>query len=118
MHDVRIADIAVGKHDLVDTSLPTKGFQLRLVHDRDAVRIERACQRGGVAAPGNLRNLGCGKCHHAAARIIAIDPVEIVKVAARRSHDEYACRVFLVRHQWLLVAFCNNARYQDNAPRG
>ena len=93
MHDVGVRDVAVGEHDRVDALAAADRFELGLVLDRDAVRIARAGQAGGIAAAGDARDLRRREGDDLAGGIVAIDDVEVVEVAAGRAQDDDASQV-------------------------
>jgi hypothetical protein len=96
--DLGMADVAVGEHHLVDTLFPAKALQRRFVDDWDAFGIVLARQRSRVAAPRDIRNLVSGEGNHLAVGIVAVDHVEIVKVAASRAHDDDSSRFLFAWH--------------------
>ena len=90
MHDVLVRHVAVGEHHLVDRLGAADALELAFVGDRDAGGIERPGERGGIAPAGNARNLRRREGDDIRPRVVAIDHVEIVKVAAGRAHDDDA----------------------------
>ena len=95
MHHVLMRHVAIGKHDLDRRMGAAKRFELALLDDRDAVRVERARERGGIAPAGNARDLRRRECHHLRRRVVAIHDIEVVEVASGRSDDDDtapACR--------------------------
>ena len=89
MHDQLVADIAVGEHDQIGLLLGDHLLEVRLGHDRDAVRVERSGQLGGIAAIGDAGDLGggSGEGHDFVARVRSIDDIEVMEVATCRPHD-------------------------------
>ena len=57
--------------------------------DGDAVGIARARQRRGVAAVVDAGYLGRREGHHSDLGVVAVDHVEVVKVATCRTHDDH-----------------------------
>jgi len=64
-------------------------LEVRLGHDRDAVRVQRPGQFGGIAAIGDAGDLGSGggEGHDFVARVRSIDDIEVMEVATCRPHD-------------------------------
>ena len=90
VHDFGMGEIAVGEHDLFHLARADQRLEFRLGHDRNALGIERAGERGRIAASGDAGNLGRGKRHDLERRIVAIDDVEVVEIAAGRADDHDA----------------------------
>ncbi len=87
VHDLLVRDVAVGEDDVIDRMGVDDRFQLSFRDDGNAVRIQGPRYLRGVPPSGDIGNLGGGKGDHAAARVIAIDHVEIMEIAAGRTHD-------------------------------
>ena len=98
MHHRLVADVAVGKHHLIDVELGDQAVQVALGVDRNAGRVERAGQLRRIEPPLDVGYLGGGESHHLKAGVIAEDDVEVVEIAPRRAHDEHALHRRLVRH--------------------
>ena len=96
MHHGGMRDVAVGEHDLVHLLPPADGLEVGLVLDRDPVGIARAGQGGRVATVAGAGDLGPGEGDDVGGGVVAVDHVEVVEVAPRRSQDEnarvHACR--------------------------
>ena len=92
VHDLGVLDIAVSKDHLVDRfSLADLG-QVAFVGNGNAVGIAGPGQRGGIAPIGDPGDLGRRERHDFTRRIVTIDHIEIVEVAACRTHDDDATR--------------------------
>src|SRR5574343_865729 len=90
MHDLDVRQVAVGEDDLFDLMGVAKGLKLAFVRDGDAVRVAGAGELRRVGAPGDACDLSRGESDDLDGRIVAIDCVEIVKVASGGAHDEDA----------------------------
>jgi hypothetical protein len=90
VHDVLVRHVAVGEDDLLDAMRAAPGLELLLGNDGNAVGIEGAGERGRITTPGDAGDLCCGEGDHLDGGIVAIDHVEVVEVAAGRSHDHDA----------------------------
>ncbi|HTP90697.1 MAG TPA: hypothetical protein VMJ52_03115 [Xanthobacteraceae bacterium] len=88
VHDVLVPDVAVGEYDLIHSLRPAQRFKLRLSYDGNAMRIERARKSGRISPAADARYLRGGKCQNFNCRIVAIDDIEVVKIAAGRTHDD------------------------------
>ena len=88
VHDVLVRDVAVGEHDLIHGLGAAQRFQLRLLHDGNAARIERTRKRRRINPAGDARDLRGGERHDFSCGIVAVDHVEVVKIAAGGAHDD------------------------------
>jgi hypothetical protein len=50
--------------------------------------VQRTGQLGRITAAFDIGNLGCGKGYHLDVFTLAKQDVEVVKIPARRSHDD------------------------------
>ena len=73
--------VAVGEYDLPDLEFPDEKFEFSFFQDRNALGIQRACQRSGITASGNAGNLRRGEGDHLGRPVVAEGEVEIVEVA-------------------------------------
>ncbi len=96
MHDVDVTQIAVRKDDQVDRLTGDRPFELLLLEDRNALRIEPPGELRWVPAAGDARNLGRRERNDRRAGIVAVDHVEVVEVAPRGTKDEDTCRVHVL----------------------
>ena len=92
VHDLGVLDIAVGKDHLVDRLSRADLGQVAFVEYGNAVGIAGPGQRDGIAPIGDPRDLRRRERHDFARRIVTIDHIEIVEVAACRTHDDDATR--------------------------
>jgi hypothetical protein len=90
VHDVLVADVAVGEHHGVGALVADHPLELLLGDDGDAGRVARAGQRRRVVTVGDPGDLRRGERHHPDRGVVAVDGVEIVEVAACRTHDHDA----------------------------
>lgn len=88
VHDGLVTHIAVGEHDRVDALLGDDPTELRLGVDRDALGISRAGQCRRVAPIGDARDLGRREGDDRDTGILAVDDVEVVKIAPCCTHDQ------------------------------
>lgn len=88
MHDRRVRDIAVGEHHPVHALAQAERLQLRLIDDRDAVRVPRSRERARVASIAEPGNLGLGERDHVHLWVVTVDHVEVMEVAAGRAEDD------------------------------
>src|SRR5664280_1229093 len=89
VHHVLVRNVTIGEHNEVNPLSREQTLQVRLGHDLNAVRIERAGQLPGVTSSGDAGDLSCGgEGHHLDARVIAVDDVEVMKVAPSGPHDD------------------------------
>ena len=88
MHHPYVGDVAVGKNHEIGFFTPNQRFQLFLRVNGNAFRIERSGKSRGINAVRLQRYLGGGEGHHAVIGIILEQEVEIVKIPARRAHDD------------------------------
>ena len=91
--------VTVGERHLVDVVRRDELGQPGGIDDRDAVRVTRACEHGRVATSRDIRDLACRESHHLDARIVAVDGVEVVKIAPRRAHDDDPARLARIAHR-------------------
>ncbi len=92
VHDMGVLDIAVGEDHLVDRlSLAGLG-QIAFVEYANAIGISGSGQRNGIASIGDPRDLGRRERNDHTRRIVAIDHIEVVEVAACRAHDDDTAR--------------------------
>ena len=82
-----MTDITIGKHDLIDMFFLTQIFQSIFINNGDAVGIVLAGKRRRIAAAGNLRDLGGSEGDDTAVRVVAVDHVEIMKIAPGCTHN-------------------------------
>lgn len=92
MHHEGVLDVTVGEHDLVNFVMPADAAKIRLIEDWNAVGIELTRKRRWIPAAGNAGDLRCRECHDPVCRVIPIDDIEIVEIAAGRPHDDDASR--------------------------
>ena len=88
MHHLRVGQLTLGQKHKGDVQLGDKPGQFPLIVDGDIGIIGIAGERLGIIALGNERNLGGGKSTHVKFRVIDKESFEIVKVPARRTHDD------------------------------
>jgi len=99
VHHGQVADVAVGKDDLVDLQLADQPVQVGLGVDRDTLRIQLACQLGRVEPALDVGNLGGGECDHLIAVVSPKEHVEVVEISPGRAHDQDALwGIGLCRH--------------------
>jgi len=96
---MRVGDVAIREDDLRDGALPDERLQVRLRDDRNALRIEAAAQPGGVAAARDAGNLGGRERDDLRRRVVAVDRVEIVKIASRGAQDDDAGAMSGIEHE-------------------
>ena len=63
-------------------------FEILLLKDRDAVRVQASSKHGRITAPGNIRNLRGSKSNHLVVEVLTKNDIEIVEVSARSSENE------------------------------
>jgi hypothetical protein len=90
--------VAVGEDHVMDALPPAKRLQFRLVHDRDALRIEASGEGRGIPAPADARDLGGGEGDDLDGRIVPVGDIEVVKVAPGRPQDHDPPARVLVAH--------------------
>src|SRR5262245_3381781 len=83
-------DVAVCEHHLVDRALPEDRGELPLVPDLDPGGVEGTREGRGVAAVGDVRDLGRGEGHDLDVRPVPVRRVEDVEVPPPRSQDDDA----------------------------
>jgi len=88
VHDIFVGNVAIGQDHLIGLVAANQFRELFFGVDGDALGIERAGQDGGVEAAFDIGNLGGGEGHDFVLRAVAVVGVEVVKVAAGRSHDD------------------------------
>jgi hypothetical protein len=93
-----MGNIAVGKYDGINALVPAQLFEPCLFNYRYAIRIEIAGQRSGIITPGNVGYLRGGEGHDFSGWVVAIHPVEIMKITPGGTHDDDARSSFLFRH--------------------
>ena len=64
VHDLGVGEVGVGEHHGVDPLARDERLELRLVDDRDAVRVQRAGELGRVGASVDVGDLGRGEGDH------------------------------------------------------
>jgi hypothetical protein len=79
---------SVREDDLVDRLLADEALEGGLRFDGNPGRITGARQFGRVAPTGDARDLGGRERHHPDPGIVAVDDVEVLKVAAGRAPNE------------------------------
>jgi hypothetical protein len=87
MHDVLVRHVAVREDDFIDNAGTAKLVEFGLVDNRYAIRIEPASELGRISPPRDSGYLSRCKSDNLAPRIIAIDDVEVVKIATRSAED-------------------------------
>ncbi len=90
VHHLLMRDVAVGEDDLLDLPITAEGVQLRLVDDRNALGIKHAGELRRIAAAADAGNLRSGERDHLPRRVVAVDDVEVVEVAAGGAEDDDA----------------------------
>ena len=88
MHHVLVGDIAIGKHDLVHGLGAAQRFQLRFLDDGNAARIERTGKRSRINSAGDARDLRRSERHNFSCGVVAVDHIEIMKIAAGGADDD------------------------------
>ena len=88
VHQLHMGDVTVGKDHQIDPVVPDQGGQVFLRVKRDACRVKGTRQLRGIDAIVHQGNLGGGKGQHPVVGIILEKQVEIVKIPARRPHDD------------------------------
>lgn len=91
-----MADVAVGEDDRLRPLVTDEPLELRLGHDRDALRIEGPRQLGRIGAAGDARDLRRREGHHVARGIVAVDDVEVMEVPPRGTHDHDSRAIHVV----------------------
>ena len=89
MHHVLVGHVRVREDDLVDPVRADKSLELAFGPDGDAVGVQVACERRRIDAAVDVGDLGRGEGDHFVLLAAAVDEVEVVEVAAGRSHDQY-----------------------------
>jgi hypothetical protein len=89
VHDVLVGHVGIGKDDFVDALVPDQGRELVLGPDRNALRIEVACQLGGVDAAVDVRDLRRRERYDLVLLTAPVDEVEVVEVASGGSRNHY-----------------------------
>src|SRR5687768_8501335 len=106
-----MGNIAVGKDDLVHGLRSNNGLQLFFRPDRDPVGIEVTCKFTRIRTSRNVGYLRSRKGHNSVAWVIAIDDVEVMEVAAGRSHDDHlldTAGAIFHRGSFLTADFCHS----------
>ena len=88
VHHVLVRHVAVAKHGQVDVFVGDQVVQLAFGHDRDALRVELACQFRGVPPVLDIGNLGGRKGDHLVIGVVAEKDIKVVKIAAGCSEDD------------------------------
>jgi hypothetical protein len=88
VHHGLVGEITVGENYFVDAAGLDQLLELALRVDRNALRVTRAGQRRGVAAPRDVRDLGGGEGHHLHSGVVPEGDVEVVEVAPGRAQDQ------------------------------
>jgi hypothetical protein len=88
MHDVLVRNVAVCKDDLLDLECPNEISQGGFGMDGNTLRIQRPRKSGRVALALEKGNLGNREGDDFTGRVIPVDPVEGVEVAASGTHDD------------------------------
>ena len=88
VHDRFVRQVGIGEDDLVHSLALDQVGELVLGPDRDAVRVLRPGERGRVAAVVDAGDLSRREGDDLGARLLAEDRVEVMEVAASRSHDD------------------------------
>ena len=91
VHDLLVADVAVGEDDGVDREVADQRLEVRLRADRDALGVALgAGELRRVAAVGDAGDLRGGEGDNLDGRVVPVHDVEVVEVTARGAHDEHA----------------------------
>ena len=85
-----LGDVGVGEHHLLGREPGDHLLQIVLVEHRDPVGVAGTGERGREAPVLDVRDLGRGESDDAAVGIVAIDEIEIVKIAPRGAQDHDA----------------------------
>jgi hypothetical protein len=88
VHDVLVTDVAVGEDNLVDAQPPDEVLPLVLGVDGDAGGVQAARELGRIAATGNVGDLCGSEGDNLVLRVISVDQVEVVEVAASRAENQ------------------------------
>lgn len=111
MHHQFMGNIAVGKDDLVHGLRSDNGLQLVFRPNRDPVGIELTCEFTRIRTSRNVGYLCSGKGHNSVVLVIPKDDVEVMEVAAGRSHDDHILdRAGAIFHRgsFLTAEFCHS----------
>ena len=92
VHDVLVRHVGIGEDHQIDRQLANQLLDAVLLVDRDAVGVARPGELGRIAAVGDVGDLGGGEADDLERRIVAEADVEIVEVAAGRTHDQHTSR--------------------------
>ncbi len=100
-HDVLIGDIAVREDGQIGACFREHALEIGLGFNGNPLRIQRSCQRRGIAATVDVGDLGGREGHHLIIGVIAEEDVEVVKIAPGGTHDHNLAGI-LLRHCSLL----------------
>ena len=89
MHHVLMRHVAVGEYDVVNTLFAAYGFEGGFRQDRNAVRIERAREFRWIPASRDAWDLRGGERDNIMSRIVTVNDIEVMKVAAGRAEDHH-----------------------------
>jgi hypothetical protein len=98
VHDDCLLDVAVGEHDLVDAAFAANVRQVCFIENRYPVWVALSRQSDWIVPSGNARYLGRSERDYLAGGVVAKDGVEIVEIAASRTHDEHPLGFLFGRH--------------------
>ena len=90
VHHVLVGHVGIGEDDLVDALVADQGGELVLRPDRDALRVEVACQLGGIDATVDVRDLRRRERDDLVLLTASVNEVEVVEVAAGGPRNHYS----------------------------
>ena len=87
---MRMRDVAISEHHVIDGQATTDPFEVALRFDRNSVRIGRSRQHRRIESLVDTGDLRSRKCNDLIVGIVAINDIEIVKIAAGSTHIQDA----------------------------
>ncbi len=87
-HHVVVGNVGVAEPHLIDVVLLDHIFEIRLRKDRNTAGIERPGELRGIRPALDVRDLGGSEGHHLVVLVVAIQTVEVMKIAPSRTHDD------------------------------
>jgi hypothetical protein len=100
VHDLLVGEVAVGEDHFVDLEIADVLFEVLLVQDRNPLGVPFPGELGGVAAPGDIRDLGGGEGHDLILGASTVIGVEVVKVAPGGAQDQDTSKLHDMPLRW------------------
>ena len=99
MHDIIVRYITVGKHHFIHIEFRDQSGELVFIKYGNATWIQITGKLRRIDPLINIGNLCCRKTHHLYLRVVFVNCIEVMEIAAGRAHNQdlssiHKCQLF------------------------